>query len=69
MVHEINKEAKIVWLDDLSIPVETEVKHIPVQYQDTLTDQEPSHSNNFLMSKKKITPLITDFAQRNVILT
>lgn len=35
VVHEISKEGKIVWLDDLSIPVEAEVRHMPVQYQST----------------------------------
>lgn len=30
VVHEINKEGKIVQLDDLSVPVETEVRHVPI---------------------------------------
>lgn len=35
VVHEINREGKIVQLDDLSIPVEIEVICMPVQFQGT----------------------------------
>uniref|UniRef100_A0A4W4GXC5 Pseudouridylate synthase 7 homolog n=1 Tax=Electrophorus electricus TaxID=8005 RepID=A0A4W4GXC5_ELEEL len=55
LVHEIGKEGKVVQLDDLSVPVETEVRHLPAEPAEcqTLTEEQKQQLSDLQLFKNK----------------